>query len=122
MRVNKETYYALRIMVYMVKIGHGVKVIRNDLSEKECIPRHFLAKIAQNLAKAGYIEIRQGPMGGYFLSCDPGEVSFLDIVEVMIGPIDIGSAMDTGEVKDVFDTLNAEIRERLGKIFLSNFL
>lgn len=51
------------------------------------IPAHFLAKIAQDLAKAGFIEIRQGAKGGFVLLKAPNSINLLEVVETIIGEI-----------------------------------
>lgn len=60
---------------------------RKEIAEHAVIPGHFLAKIAQELARAGMIEIRQGPKGGFRLLMDPDEITLLMAVETMIGEI-----------------------------------
>ena len=51
------------------------------------IPGPFLGKIAQQLARAGYIEILQGARGGLKLVVSPEKLTLLDIVETVIGEI-----------------------------------
>ena len=51
------------------------------------IPDPFLGKIAQQLARAGIIEIVQGPKGGYRLLVPPEKLTMLDVVETVIGEI-----------------------------------
>lgn len=74
-------------MVYLAKKGKGVLTSRQEIAERAEIPSHFLAKIAQDLAKAGLIDIRQGAKGGFVLLKEPSKVSLLEVVEVMIGEI-----------------------------------
>ena len=51
------------------------------------IPGQFLGKIAQQLARAGYIEIIQGARGGLKLVVSPEKLTLLDVVETVIGEI-----------------------------------
>jgi Rrf2 family protein len=51
------------------------------------IPGQFLGKIAQQLARAGIIEIVQGAGGGYRLIIPPETLTLLDVVEAIIGEI-----------------------------------
>jgi Rrf2 family protein len=51
------------------------------------IPSQFLGKIAQQLARAGYIEIVQGAKGGLKLAVSPEKLTLLDVVETVIGEI-----------------------------------
>jgi Rrf2 family protein len=51
------------------------------------IPDQFLGKIAQQLQRAGLIEIVQGARGGLRLIVPPSRVTLLDVVEAVIGEI-----------------------------------
>jgi Rrf2 family protein len=74
-------------MLYLSRQGQGVLTSRQEIAQQADIPPHFLAKIAQDLAKAGLIEIRQGARGGFILRRDPAAISLLEVVETMIGEI-----------------------------------
>lgn len=74
-------------MVYLAGQGKGVLTSRQEIADQADIPGHFLAKIAQDLAKAGFIEIRQGARGGFVLLREPENISLLEVVETMIGEI-----------------------------------
>jgi len=74
-------------MVYLSTLGPGILASRQEIAEHAGIPSHFLAKIAQDLARAGFIEIRQGAKGGFILLRNPETISLLDIVETIIGEI-----------------------------------
>jgi len=87
MRLTRAAEYAIRCMVYLAGQGPGVLTGRKEIALQADIPPHFLAKIAQDLARAGLIEIRQGALGGFVLLKDPAEVNLLEVVETMIGEI-----------------------------------
>jgi len=57
------------------------------------IPDQFFRKIAQHLAKAGIIDIVQGPKGGYRLISDPSQLTLLDVVETMTGKISLNECV-----------------------------
>ena len=71
----------------LAKNGIGKVVSRNEVSANGNIPPHFLAKIAQQLSRAGIIEILQGARGGYRLLVPPEKLSLLDVIEAIIGEI-----------------------------------
>jgi Rrf2 family protein len=71
----------------LAKRGRGELVSRQDIAASGDIPSHFLAKIAQQLSKAGIISIHQGAKGGYRLLKSPEELTLLDVVEAIIGEI-----------------------------------
>ncbi|HHD63170.1 MAG TPA: Rrf2 family transcriptional regulator [Desulfobulbaceae bacterium] len=87
MRLTRAAEYAIRCMVYLSKQGTGILTSRQEIAERADIPTHFLAKIAQDLARAGFIEIKQGARGGFILLKPPEMISLLEVVETMIGEI-----------------------------------
>lgn len=87
MRLTRAAEYAIRCILYLAKMGPGELASRKDIAEHAEIPPPFLAKIAQDLARAGLIEIRQGARGGFVLQKDPKDITLLEVVETMIGEI-----------------------------------
>jgi Rrf2 family protein len=59
----------------------------DEMSREEGIPKSFLAKIFQNLAKAGLVRSVRGSGGGFALAKNPSEISVLEIVEAVEGRI-----------------------------------
>jgi Rrf2 family protein len=93
MRLTRAAEYAIRCMMYLAKQGPGVLTSRQEIARQADIPTHFLAKIAQDLAKAGLVEIRQGARGGFILRKNPATISLLTVVETMIGEISLNDCV-----------------------------
>lgn len=87
MRLTKAGEYAIRCALFLSFQGMGVVVSKKEIARVMDIPAQFLGKIAQQLARAGIIEIVQGSKGGYRLLVPPGELTMLDVVEAVIGKI-----------------------------------
>jgi len=51
-----------------------------QLATELCIPKSFLAKILQSLAKQGILESRKGAHGGFILAKDINEINVNDII------------------------------------------
>jgi Rrf2 family protein len=60
---------------------------RMQIAKTMDIPAQFLGKIAQQLARAGYIDIVQGPKGGFRLAMPPEKITLLGVIEAVIGEI-----------------------------------
>lgn len=87
MMLTKAGEYAVRCMVYLAgEAGQGV-VARKEIAEAMDIPGPFLAKIAQELSRAGLIQVVQGARGGYRLLESAGRISLLDVIEAVEGEI-----------------------------------
>ena len=87
MRLSRAAEYAVRCMLYLSIAGKGVLVSRRTVAGEMDIPGQFLGKIAQQLARAGLIEIIQGAKGGFRLTVMPTELTLLTVSEAVIGEI-----------------------------------
>lgn len=125
MRLTRAAEYAIRCMVYLAQQGEGVLAGRQEIATHAEIPAHFLAKIAQELARAGFIEIRQGARGGFILLKNPKSVTLLEVVETMIGEIYLNDCVARPgsckaaigcSVNKVWTRARNQLRETLGQV------
>jgi Rrf2 family protein len=87
MRLTRAGEYAVRCMLYLSCLGPDKVGNRMEIAQAMDIPAQFLGKIAQQLARAGYIEIVQGPKGGFRLVLPPEKITLLGVIEAVIGEI-----------------------------------
>ena len=87
MRLIRAGEYAIRCMLYLSCLGVGKIGSRMEIAQAMDIPAQFLSKIAQQLARAGYIEIVQGPKGGFRLIIPTEKVTLLGVIEAVTGKI-----------------------------------
>jgi len=87
MRLSRKSDYALRAVRHISNLPKGKLGSINSISEAEQVPREFLAKILKDLTRAGILVSYQGVTGGYRLARTPKEVTFLDVIEAIDGPI-----------------------------------
>ena len=93
------------------------------------IPAQFLGKVAQNLARAGIIAIRQGAHGGYELISRPEDLSLLTVVEAIDGEIFLNDCVHRPESCDrsalcavhrIWDKARTQLRGTLDGISLAS--
>ena len=87
MRLTRAGEYAVRCVLCLARKGRDELVSRQEVAACGDIPSHFLAKIAQQLSRAGIIEIQQGAKGGYRLLVSPEKLTLLEVIETIIGEI-----------------------------------
>ena len=87
MQITKQADYALRAVIYLARLDDGEKASTKDIANKQYIPPSFLAKIVSQLSIAGLIHTSRGARGGVSLARQPEEISILDVVEAIDGPI-----------------------------------
>ncbi len=131
MRLTRAGEYAVRCVVYLSMTGRDVLVSRKEIAAKADIPAQFLAKIAQELAKAGIIEIRQGVRGGFILIKNPEDITLLEVVETMIGEIYLNDcvcrpgscdASTTCSVHQVWQHARKQLRDTLGSVTFATLI
>lgn len=93
MILNQATDYALRAVLYLSKKSRGEVVEARDIAVHEKIPMRFLLKIMPSLIKAGIIKSFRGVGGGYALAKTPGEITFLDVLDAIEGPVRINKCL-----------------------------
>jgi len=86
MQITRETDYAIRCVLHLSKDPDRVIMVDSIARDKK-IPKSFLAKILQKLSKAGIVKSFRGVNGGYQLDKHPSEISLLNIIESIEGPV-----------------------------------
>ena len=87
MQITRQADYALRAVKYLARLAPGEKASTGAIAAEQSIPPSFLAKIISQLSIAGLIHTARGARGGVFLSRTAAEISILDVVEAIDGPI-----------------------------------
>ncbi len=87
MQITRQADYALRAMLYLSRLEPNERAATSQIAEEMDIPPSFLAKIISQLSIAGLIHTSRGAHGGVSLARKPEDISLLDIVEAIDGPI-----------------------------------
>ncbi len=87
LKISRKIDYALRAMIYLASIPSGTIVPFREIARRMSIPEEFSAKILKTLAQKGLVRATRGARGGYSLARAMGEISFLDVIEAVEGPI-----------------------------------
>ena len=98
MKITMAAEYAVRCVLYLSKKGKDQLISKKEIAENTATPEKFLAKIAQELAKADIIVIKQGSKGGYSLRHDPKDITMLKVVETIIGEITLNECTTRPEI------------------------
>lgn len=86
MQITRETDYAIRSIYYLAE-RFGKTASISQISENTSVPVDFLAKILQKLAKTGIVKSHRGVKGGFGLAKQPSQITFLDAMEAIEGPV-----------------------------------
>lgn len=103
MQITRQTEYALKILMELVKHPFGQMVSSHSIAENKQIPRHFLQKTIQLLAKAGIVISQKGKGGGVRLQRPGEEFTIYDVLVAIEGPLALNTCM-----KQSFECPNME--------------
>ena len=98
MQITKQADYALRAMLYLARLEPNQRAATNRIAEHQNIPPSFLAKIVSQLSIAGLINTSRGARGGVSLARKPADISLLDVVVAIDGPITLNECVVDQEI------------------------
>lgn len=87
LRINRQTDYAVRVILALSKKGKGTRVPTSKISHEMLIPPALLQRIVAELAGGGFIHTQAGRDGGITLAHDPKEITLLQVVEHFEGEL-----------------------------------
>jgi len=89
MQLTRAADYGIRAMVYLAGLPPDSRASLAELARAAEAPEPFLTKVLQRVVASGLIASQRGPSGGFQLNCAAAEISLLDVVEAIEGPIQL---------------------------------
>ena len=93
MQITRQADYAVRAVLYLARLGTSERAATSTVAEEQRIPPSFLAKIISQLSIAGLLHTSRGARGGVTLARDAKEISLLEVIEAIDGPIQINECV-----------------------------
>jgi Rrf2 family protein len=90
--ITTKSPYALDALVELHLHGDSGPVPIAELARRRAIPVQFLEQLFANLRRAGILRSQRGVGGGYSFARPPSEVSVLEIVDLLDGPVGQGAS------------------------------
>ncbi|MDX9814553.1 MAG: Rrf2 family transcriptional regulator [Sulfurimonas sp.] len=81
MLITRASEYAILSLIVLAKSGEAMD--SEKLSNQLSIPKSFLAKLLQALARKGILNSYKGVNGGFALALDPKDINMLDIMSTV---------------------------------------
>ena len=95
MQITRQADYAVRAILYLAQFGNNGRVSTSNVAKEQKIPLSFLAKIISQLSIAGLINTLRGAHGGVTLAREPKNITLLEVVEAIDGPIQLNICVAT---------------------------
>lgn len=131
MQITRQADYAVRAVLYLAQLGPEQRAATSQIAEDQQIPPSFLAKIVSQLSVAGLLQTSRGAHGGVALAKKPEDISLLEVVEAIDGPILLNECVagsgvcvfgDTCPIRPIWCDAQAELVTRLRTTTFEEFL
>jgi Rrf2 family transcriptional regulator, cysteine metabolism repressor len=113
--ITTKSPYALRALAELGRSGGDGPVPIGDLAKRRDIPVQFLEQLFAVLRRAGVLRSQRGVKGGYSFGRPPAEITVLEVVELLDGPL--GRDAD-----GIFADAAAAARDVLGRTTIADVI
>lgn len=93
MEISRTTDYAVRAVLHLAASAGQERVTAEQIARDQGIPRTYVPKVLQALSRAGIVVGSAGRGGGVRLCRTPEDLSVLDIVQAMEGPVTLNRCL-----------------------------
>ena len=132
MKLNKMTDYAVVCLGTLAR-KPGYSMSATELSRETGLRLYTVQKLLKLLvSKSDFIRANRGPLGGYVLNKNSSDISVVEIIEALDGPITLTSCVDKSEsfcessnvcfLGAKWNKINEIIRKSLNDISLKDLL
>jgi len=129
MKLSQTVAYAFHAALRLAGNPGASPVSCKKVAEQGKMPERFLLQILRDLAKKGILESSRGGGGGFVLARRPDEISLLEVIEAVEGPMVATLPLKSdlphpaGErLHDVLRTVTENVRRELQAVRLSDLL
>lgn len=129
---NKKLGYALIALKHMFNKHQGELTSAKELSEHYKIPFDAISRVLQTMTRAGLLRSEQGIHGGYIIQKDFALVSFLDLIQIIMGSANVTHCMShkecdcaltkTCNIVSPIEWLNARLKSFYATVTLKQLL
>ena len=86
MKVSNSCQYGLMAVGYMATHSKDGNILSDAIAKEYNIPLEYLLKILQQLVRAGILNSKRGPRGGFTMGKELHQITLLDVFEAIEGP------------------------------------
>jgi len=130
MQITRQADYAIRAVRHLAGLTPGKLAATSIVAREQSIPPSFLAKIISQLTIAGLLTTSRGAQGGVGLKRASKDISLLDVVEAIDGPIYLNECVADSNlcvfesdcpVKPIWGDAQAQLVSRLRETKFDSF-
>ena len=131
MKISTKGRYGLRILIDLATHDPAKPRLLRDIAESQQISEKYISRLVLDLRRAKLIRSVRGVNGGFHLVKQPEEITLLEIMETMEGPISVVDCVyspakcrrhELCPTRDIWVRLNDDIRASMRRITLEDIL
>ncbi|MCX5750915.1 MAG: Rrf2 family transcriptional regulator [Candidatus Saganbacteria bacterium] len=124
MKFSVKVQYGLQAMIELASNYGSGQVQIADIAKEQKVPIRYLEQLLLILKREGLIASTRGKEGGYTLIKHPGDVTILEIVETLDGPIQLADKKmkKIPFIFEAFERVQGKMREDLAGISLEDLV
>lgn len=131
MRISTKGRYGLRTLMDIAMHQDKGAVTLNDIAKRQSISVKYLWQVINPLKTAGLLSVTRGAKGGYMLARHPEEITMLEVVTILEGPLSLVDCLtqtdscnhiDTCVARSVWQEVNRAVEKALSGITLAEVL
>ncbi len=111
MKLSRTVSYAVQATVQLAQHESAAPIPCSRLAADGKMPERFLLQILRSLVTHGILRSTRGVDGGYTLLRPPHEISLLELIEAIDGPLDADVAVTDGLPKSSHDKLQSALEQ-----------
>lgn len=113
MRLNRKIEYALIALKYMSNKGNEQRTTVKEICSATGVPFDATSRVMQQMGQKNILKAELGAGGGYQLVQDLSKISFLEIVELIMGKIEVVRCVTEQHTCDISTNCNVSTPLRL---------
>ncbi len=113
-KLSKKADYGLIAVKHLAMHRNEHACSANEIAEEYGISTTLMAKVLQKLARENVVAAKHGSSGGYQLAKEPKQISALDVITAIDGPVLITSCVTSHGNCDATD--KCSVREPLRRV------
>jgi Rrf2 family protein len=130
MKLTRASSYAIHALVFMAGQKKNQPVASHHIAKARGIPERFLLKVLKPLVSARVLHSIKGPNGGYRLARAANEITILEILEAVDGPIrgqptfsrEEGNGSLNRRLDQICNQAAEQVRKQLQKVRISELV
>ena len=128
MKISRTVAYAVQATLQLAENRSDAPVPCSQIASEGHLPERFLLQILRHLVTHGILNSTRGVEGGYTLERKPEDISLLDIIEAIEGPLSSalpGEGMAgpyVNRLQRAIEKVTATARDQLAAIKLADLM